>query len=152
MGGCQGEKLLDFTLEERVSQIERYLNDLRMHRDSRRGPEGPRGIQGESVQGPQGIPGKDADITEVIEIAKRSMQAELQTAASMLSQIVIKELKRSGVIDESGNAVLTPGPAGKDGQDGKSIVGPAGKDGVDGKSIVGPQVEMVETGKMENLL
>jgi hypothetical protein len=109
-----------------------------------RGAEGVQGIQG--AQGIQGLAGKDANISECIQAARSAMQSEL---ARLLESSIDAALKRAGVIDADGKAILVAGPSGRDGADGrsivgpagadgKSIVGPAGKNGVDGQSIVGP--------------
>src|SRR5713101_835418 len=43
------------TVEERVGALEKYLTELQLHRDSRRGLEGARGLQGERGEvGPVG--------------------------------------------------------------------------------------------------
>jgi hypothetical protein len=105
---------------------------------------GQRGAEG--VQGAQGPAGKDANISECIAAPQVALRAELN---SILRSAIVDELKRAGVIDAAGKAVLIPGPAGRDGadgrsivgragKDGQSIVGPAGRNGTDGQSIVGP--------------
>ncbi|HYT20124.1 MAG TPA: hypothetical protein VEW05_07815 [Candidatus Polarisedimenticolia bacterium] len=157
------------TSEERIVQIENYLNELSLHRDSRRGPEGPRGHQGE--QGPQGAPADPKQVAEIAtelvkkafrfetQIAKfesllKDLESEIAAVKAALRWAVIEELKLGGVLDAEGRAV--PGPAGADshvpgpkGDKGDAgLAGPAGKDGVDGRdgrdgadgqSVVGPQ-------------
>jgi len=134
------------TLEERVSGLEKYLEDLSLHRDSRKGLDGARGEKGKPgrdsvVAGPQG---KDADPAQVAEIAKtllrrdfqtaiENLESEITAAKAILRWAVIEELKASGVVDSDGNAI--PGPTGVSGPKGDSTIGPAGKDG---ESIVGP--------------
>jgi hypothetical protein len=147
------------TLEERVSEVEKYLEGLSLHRDSRRGLEGARGEPGadSTVPGPQGVPGKDGkdvDITKVVEAALKVLEFEVGAAKAALRWAVIEELKSSGVIDAQGNAI--PGPTGAFGADStvpgpKGDVGPSGRDGVDGKDgkhgrdgergLTGPQGE-----------
>jgi hypothetical protein len=130
-------------LEERLAALELKVNsfaaehaEFRSVNVSRRGVVRPAGPQGKSIQGPQGVPGKDADVSEVIQAAKKEMEADLQSAKSALSQIVAEELERSGVIKE-GKAVLVPGPVGPAATSGvpgpKGDVGPSGRDGKDGK-------------------
>jgi hypothetical protein len=143
------------TLEERIAGLEKYLEELQLHRDSRRGTEGARGEQG--IPGPvgqAGPPGKDADVREVVETAKRAIQEEFNrpsvrrvveeakqaiqeeygTAERVLREVVLHELKSSGVIDEEGKAILIPGPVGAP----STVAGAKGDPGIDGKSIVGP--------------
>ena len=125
-------------VEERVAQIEKYLNDLSLHRDSRRGIDGARGEQGlpgrdSTVAGPSGPAGKDADITKVVEAALKRVKDEFDAEYAALAQVVRHELIKGGVLDESGNAILVPGPAGA------SVVGPKGDVGQDGVSVVGPR-------------
>src|SRR6266851_3213771 len=149
----------DGTLEERVSRVQKYLEELSLHRDSRRGTEGARGPAGadSTVPGPSG---KDADPRECVEVAKNAIHAELvsvlkevrslqvefraaeQASETALSQAVILELLKSGAIDDTGKAVLITGPAGPaiPGPKGDSVVGPSGRDGVDGvdaKIVIG---------------
>ena len=142
------------TSEERIVQIENYLNELSLHRDSRRGPEGPRGHQGE--QGPQGAPADPKQVAEIAtelvkkafrfetQIAKfesllKDLESEIAAVKAALRWAVIEELKLGGVLDAEGRAV--PGPAGADSQvrgpKGKQgergLQGDAGKNGVDGR-------------------
>ena len=65
--------------------------------------------------------------------AKKYVDDAVENFKNDLTGIISQELKNHGVIDEFGNAILIPGPAGE------SIVGPAGKNGRDGQSIVGAQ-------------
>ncbi len=71
------------------------------------------------------------------EATRIGFKAAERAAETNLSQAVISELLRSGVIGEDGKAILVPGPAGADSQvpgpKGDSIVGPTGRDAVDGK-------------------
>ena len=47
-------------LEKRLAAVERYIFEVKLHRDSRVGPQGPQGDAGVSdVPGPQGPVGKD---------------------------------------------------------------------------------------------
>ncbi len=132
------------TLEERVSGLEKYLEDLSFHRDSRRGLEGPAGKPGadSTVPGPQGAPGRDgrdADITEIVEAALKALEFEVGVAKAALRWAVIEELKTSGVIDAQGNAV--PGPVGATGAD-STVPGPTGARGERGeRGEQGPQGE-----------
>src|SRR5260370_31837316 len=91
------------TLEERVSEVEKYLERLSLHRDSRRGLEGPAGKPGadSTVPGPQGVPGKDGkdvDITKVVEAALKVLEFEVGAAKAALRWAVIEELKFSVVL------------------------------------------------------
>src|SRR5437667_11195916 len=100
-------------IEERVAQIEKYLESLQLHRDARRGLDGARGEQGlpgrdSTAVGPTGPAGKDADITQVVEAALKKVKDEFDAEYKILQEVVRHELKTSGVIDESGNAVLIP--------------------------------------------
>src|SRR5204863_6622056 len=131
--------------EERVSGLEKYLEDLSLHRDSRKGLGGARGEKGDPgrdsvVPGPQGVPGRDADITEVVELALKKVREEFDAEYKILAEVVRHELKTSGVINENGDAILLPGPVGAPGADSqvagpKGDVGPVGPAGHDGKSI-----------------
>jgi hypothetical protein len=143
------QKLHDPALphSERLDRIGKYLDDLQLHRDSRKGLDGARGPEGpaSTVPGPAGKDGKDADPSVVAELVKKSLkrdfeefvdkvEGELVLAKAAIRALIIDELKISNVIDAKGNAILIPGPAGAPGKD-STIPGPAGKDG---KSIVGP--------------
>src|SRR6266576_3991785 len=125
------------TLEDRVAKIEKYLNDLSLHRDSRKGLDGARGPQGEpgvsNTPGPKGDPGRDADITQVVELALKKVRAEFDEEHKMLAHVVHHALVTGGVLDENGKAVLIPGPKGD------SVVGPKGDVGQDGVSVIGPR-------------
>jgi hypothetical protein len=138
----------DGTLEERVSGLEKYLDDLSLHRDSRRGTEGPPG-KDSTVPGPTGpagatgAPGKDADITEAVKAAKKAIEDEygFYLNAESIRELIHHQLTISGAIDETtGKAILIPGPAGKDGADSnvpgpkgeKGDTGSPGRDGLDG--------------------
>src|SRR5712691_3155323 len=103
-------------VEQRLAALEKYLTELQLHRDSRRGLEGVRGEKGESgatgAVGAQGLPGRDADISTVIDAALKRVREEFDAEYKVLSEVVRHELKTSGVIDESGNAILIPGPVG----------------------------------------
>ncbi len=126
---------------------------------SRRGVQGGRGEQGEKgekgMPGAQGPKGRDADIGEVVLAAERKMHEVFNKILGNYTDVVTGILKRSGVINSEGKAILIPGkdgadsqvpgpagpkgdvgPSGKDGIDGK-----AGRDGKDGKSIMGPKGE-----------
>ncbi len=124
-------------IEDRVAKIEKYLNDLSLHRDSRRGLDGARGPQGEpgvsNTPGPKGDPGRDADITQVVELALKRVRVEFDEEHKMLAHVVHHALVTGGVLDESGKAVLIPGPKGD------SVVGAKGDPGQDGVSVVGPR-------------
>jgi len=101
----------------RVEKVEKLHADFQHWNNSRRGVEGQRGLQGipgVGTQGPQGAPGKDADVSAVIQAAKQQMQSDFEYFQARLSGAIVQELKRSGVVDESGKAVLMPGPAGAD--------------------------------------
>jgi hypothetical protein len=150
----------DGTLEERVSSLEKYLEDLSLHRDSRRGLEGPRGPQGEPGIGIPGPAGKDADIKKVIYAAEEEMHAVLEQVIANLPETILWELQLRGVVDHAGRAILLPGPAGRDGAPGadSQVAGPPGRDGADGKSIVGPpgrdakiQVGSVSSGEVASV-
>jgi hypothetical protein len=106
----------------------------------------------EDYRGEPGPAGKDADHAHAAEIAKNSLKREFEeslknlefeigAAKSALRWAVIEELRATGVIDAEGNAVLIPGPPGKDstvaGAKGDSIIGPAGRDGRDAKIVIG---------------
>ena len=131
------------TIEERLAAMEKEIDscvaehaEFRSVHVSRRGVQGGRGETGPA--GPQGAPGRDGDIGEAVQAAKNAMQAELQTAEARLSQILLTELQKAGVVDHNGNAVLIPGPAGSPGADStvpgpKGDLGPSGQDGKDGK-------------------
>jgi hypothetical protein len=135
-----------------MEDVQKQINKLRADFEafvrsmgSRRGPEGAPGKQGpkgDSIVGPEGKPGKDANITEVVAMAKKEMQAELASARAALTEIVREELTRGGTLDSNGKAILLQGPAGRDGVDGKngvSIRGEQGLPGKDGASIRGEQ-------------
>src|SRR6266851_8980521 len=94
----------DGTLEERVSRVQKYLEELSLHRDSRKGLDGARGEKGEPgrdsvVAGPcgsAGRDGKDADITQVVEAALKRVREEFDAEYKMLAEVVRHELKKSG--------------------------------------------------------
>jgi hypothetical protein len=137
--------------EERISRVEKYLDSLSLHRDSRKGLDGSRGEQGppgapSTIPGP---PGKDADVSAVtklaVEAAKKAMIEEFGTLhkflnAEALSEIIDHRLIVAGVIDEDKKAIIIPGPAGEDGADSnvpgpegeKGDTGSPGRDGLDG--------------------
>src|SRR6266566_1273023 len=102
-------------VEQRLDALEKYLENLQLHRDSRKGLDGARGEQGlpgrdgVGVVGPQGPP---ADITHVIEQALKRVREEFDAEYKILAEVVRHELKTSGVIDEDGKAILIPGPVG----------------------------------------
>ena len=130
-------------LEDRLGAIEKYLESLQAHRDSRRGLDGIRGEKGEkgdpgvsNVPGEKGEPGKDADITEVVELAIKKVREQFDEEHRVLAQTILHQLKVSGVVDEFGKAVLIPGQTGATGAQGSK--GDPGRSGVDGKSVVGP--------------
>ncbi|SRR6266568_197458 len=149
------------TLEERVGAIAKYLTELQLHRDSRRGLDGTRGPQGEpGVSNIPGPPGKDADPAQAAEIVKvllrrdfqtliENLESEIIAAKAALRWAVIEELKASGFVDSDGNAIPGPtgasgatvvGPKGDPGIDGKSIQSPPGRDGRDAKIVIGSVV------------
>jgi len=129
-------------LTARVEKFERLHADFQHWNNSRRGVEGGRGETGapgrngkdSEIPGPQGTPGKDADVSEVIAAAKQQMQSDFATLQAGLAGAIVAELKRSGVVDANGKAILVAGPAGRDGVNGQdsAVVGPAGA------SITGP--------------
>lgn len=129
----------DGTVEERLSGLEKYLEELSLHRDSRRGLEGPAG-KNSTVPGPQGPPGRDADIREVIYAAEKEMHELLDQFTANLPATILWELQVRGVVDENGKAILIPGEKGERGEPGvsnvpgeKGDIGPAARDGVDGR-------------------
>src|SRR6266550_5073728 len=149
-------------LEQRVAEIEKYLNNLALHRDSRRGLEGARGPAGadSTVQGPQGPAGRDADISEIVELALKKVREEFDQEYAILTQVVRHALVTGGVLDDAGNAVLIPGPIGP----ASTIPGPRGEQGERGErgdrgstgepgvsdtpGPVGPQGERGERGEV----
>ncbi len=152
------------TVEERLAALEQQIDsfaaehsdfrsEFRSVQVSRRGAEGGRGETG-SV-GPAGAQGAPGDINETIKAAAAVMQAEFGTALAALSQVVVQELKHSGVIDENGNAVLIPGPKGDSitgsrGEKGDSITGAPGRNGADGVDGKTPDIsEVVSVAKSE---
>jgi hypothetical protein len=127
----EAKKLLSNWSNENVTSelfkiIETFAAEMKQFRSvhvSRRGVAGPAGSPGErglpGGQGAQGNPGRDgknADVSEVIVAAKQQMQSDLAAFQAGLASAIVSELKRSGVLDESGRAI--PGPTGKDGKDG----------------------------------
>src|SRR5947208_1135263 len=79
----------DSTVDQRVSVLEKYLEDLSLHRDSRKGLDGARGPQGEpstvpGPQGPAGRDGRDADITQVVEAALKRVREEFDAEYKIL--------------------------------------------------------------------
>ncbi|SRR6266851_944004 len=152
------EEVKKLQLDQGIDLLAEICQGLIRQSELKRGPQGVRGDSG--PQGPQGSP---VDVTQVVDAARKVMQLELQTAKDALREIVVAELKQSGVIDSEGRAILIPGPPGKDGRagvDGKdsTVPGPKGdvgsagytpkkgvdyfdgapgRDGQDGKSIVG---------------
>ncbi len=142
-------------VEERLGALEKYLTEMQLHRDSRRGLEGVRGEKGETgstgAVGAQGAPGKDADITQVVEAALKKVKEEFDQEYAILAQVVRHALVTGGVLDENGKAILIPGPTGAPGADSqvagpRGDIGPAGPAGHDGKSIIGPQGERGQDG------
>ncbi len=140
------------------AQFRSEHSEFRQVNISRRGVSGPQGPQG--IPGPQGPAGRDADLKEIIYRAEQGTREVLsQTTRNIIGIIndaVVIELKKAGVIDRNGKAILLSGPAGADsqvpapkgdtgpkgdkgdsGRDG--INGKPGRDGINGKSIVGPQ-------------
>jgi len=135
-------------LRKKVQSLLGEHHEFRKVHISRKGPEGGRGIDGPI--GPQGHPGKDADVTEIVEAAKKAMHLEIRSVLtelrnlestlhfalkdfdSNLSRTVIGELIRSSVIDENGKGILIPGPAGRDSQ----VAGPRGDTGLPGRDGV----------------
>jgi hypothetical protein len=126
-------------VEERVAALEKYLESLQLHRDSRKGLDGARGEQGlpgrdSTAVGPSGPAGKDADITQVVEAVIKRVRAEFDEEHKMLAHVVHHALVTGGVLDENGVAI--PGPTGAPGV---SVVGPKGDVGESGQTIVGPR-------------
>jgi hypothetical protein len=128
-------------VEQRLAALEKYLTELQLHKDSRKGLDGARGEQGlpgrdSTAVGPQGVPGRDADITKVVEAALKRVKEEFDAEYAALAQVVRHELIKGGVLNDAGNAILIPGPAGPKGdsavglpgQDGVSVIGPRGRD------------------------
>ena len=119
----------------------RQISEYEKVHVSRRGVEGARGLQGET--GSQGAPGKDADVSAVVEAAKLAMTEEFGTLhkflnAKALVEIINHQLKLAGVIDDAGQACLIPGPQGKTGPQGPlGLIGPVGPEGPKGET--GPQ-------------
>jgi len=118
-------------VEERLGALEKYLESLQLHRDSRKGLEGARGPAGENsvVQGPQGPAGRDADITQVVEAALKKVKEEFDQEYAILAQVVRHALVTGGVLDENGKAILIPGPIGP----ASTIPGPRGEQGERGE-------------------
>jgi len=144
-------------LRKELSKFEKLHADFQHWNNSRRGVEGERGqqgIPGVGVPGPAGAPGKDANVSEVVQTAKQEMQTDLNKFQASLAGAIIQELKRSGVVDANGKAVLIPGPAGRDsvipGPKGDSVKGESGRDGRDGVDGKTPNVsEVVSVAKSE---
>ncbi len=142
-------------VEDRLAALEKYLTELQLHRDSRRGLEGVRGEKGDTgsvgATGETGPAGRDADISQLVELALKKVREEFDAEYKILAEVVRHELKTSGVINENGDAILLPGPVGAPGADSqvagpKGDVGPVGPAGHDGKSIVGAQGERGQDG------
>src|SRR5947208_717526 len=134
-------KFTEGAVEERIGALEKYLESLQLHRDSRRGLEGARGETGIGATGATGPAGKDADLSEAVRAAKQAMEQEFGTLhkflnAEALSEIIDHRLIVAGLIDENKKAILVPGPIGP----ASTTIGPkgdSGRNGVDGQSIVG---------------
>ena len=99
----------------RINRIE----DLQLHRDSRRGLEGAQG-----PEGPVGPAGPLADNHAVAELVRKGLQkdfeefvdkleGEIVLSKAAIRALIIDELRIGGVIDQNGVAV--PGPAGAQG-------------------------------------
>jgi hypothetical protein len=135
-------------LAEKVESFAKEHGEFHSVHVSRRGVEGPRGLQGEpGPAGQTGAPGKDADPAQVAEIVKKALKYDVQAttreferllkdlefefgaAKAALRWAVIEELKAAGVIDSEGEAILKPGPAGKD----STVAGPKGDAGLAGR-------------------
>jgi hypothetical protein len=139
------EEVKKLQLDQGIDLLAEICQGLLRQSELKRGPQG---IQGEpsNIPGPVGPPGRDADVAEVVALARRVMREELESAKDALREIVVGELKASGVIDSEGRAILIPGPEGKpgytprkgidyvDGRDGER--GPEGKPGRDGYTPV----------------
>src|SRR6267154_5526587 len=117
-------------VEDRLGALEKHLESLQLHKDSRRGLDGVRGPAGENsvIPGPSGPAGKDADITEAVQAAKAAMEQEFGTLhkflnAEALAEIIDNRLIVAGVIDENKQAILVTGPTGATGV---SVVGAKG--------------------------
>jgi hypothetical protein len=159
--------------EERVTRLEQYLENLAIHKDSRRGPEGAVGPKGDigdtGATGATGPAGKDADISQAIKAAKTAIEDEFgfYLNAGSLRELINHQLIVAGFLDINGHPIHKAGPAGKDstvpGPRGET--GPAGRngrDGVDGKDgkdgrhgergPAGPQGEKGERGEPSNVL
>ena len=107
-----------------------------------RGEKGDRG--GIGPQGAPGPPGRDANIKEAIDAATLAMTVELDRMRAGIEAGIVVELKKAGLIDANGKAILLEGKPGRDGREGMQGPvgarggvgerGPAGNDGVDGKN------------------
>jgi|SRR5579872_1378122 len=128
-------------LRQKVESFAAEHAEFRSVHVSRRGVEGPRGPQGEP--GPAGPAGKSADLREAVYLANEEVHAVLDqlipNLTNIINEAVVLELKKGGVIDRNGRAILLPGPAGRDGSDStvpgpKGDTGAAGRNGIDGKA------------------
>ncbi len=122
-------------VEQRLAALEKYLESLQLHRDSRKGLDGARGPAGENslTPGPCGPAGRDADISEAVRAAKQAMEQEFGTLhkflnAEALAEIIDHRLIVAGVLDENKKAILVPGPTGVPGVD-SQVAGPKGESG-----------------------
>jgi hypothetical protein len=124
-------------------QIQKLVHDevLKVF-GSRKGADGGRGETGapgrdgknSEVPGPQGRPGKDADIGEVVVLAKAALASDVAAVHASVSVVVVQALKDAGVIDQDGKAILLVPRDGVDGRD-SEVAGPRG---IPGASIIGP--------------
>src|SRR5437667_1100039 len=101
----------DASIEDRILSVERYLHELQLHRDSRKGLDGIRGEKGDkgdagvsNLPGPEGKPGKDADVSEVLELAISKVREEFAKEYKVLEHAILNQLKASQVVDENGKA------------------------------------------------
>src|SRR5438045_1735086 len=93
------------------------------------GARGEKGDRGE--RGLPGPAGKDADVQEVIDAAAVTMESVLFDFKQDVGALIKKALQDAGAINANGKAILLPGPACRDGTNGKdsTVAGPTGPAG-----------------------
>src|SRR5947208_17195194 len=79
-----------------------------------------------NLPGPEGKPGKDADVSEVLELAISKVREEFAKEYKVLEHAILNQLKASQVVDENGKAHPSL-------QGGVGSVGPAGVPGKNGE-------------------